>query len=67
MQHGSAAITVCGGSEGEDGGSLCSDLAGFANQIQQTCKNGPGPDALVGGTYTISASKRVEVIDTSSV
>lgn len=59
VSHKSAAIPVCGGVD-QGAGSLCSDLAGFANQIQQTCKS--GNPVRAGGMYTISASKRVEVI-----
>ena len=59
VSHNSAAISVCGGVD-NGAGSLCSDLASFANQIQQTCNS--GNPVRAGGTYTISASKRVEVI-----
>lgn len=58
VSHNSAAISVCGG-EDDDGSALsCVDVANYANQIQQTCQS----NGLAGGTYTVSASKRVEVI-----
>ncbi|MCJ1462816.1 hypothetical protein MMC07_001419 [Pseudocyphellaria aurata] len=64
VKHKGAAISVCG--EVDDGGSAlsCEDVANFANQIQQACLNGPGddPNTRTGGTYTVSPSKRVEVI-----
>ena len=64
-KSGSAAISICGGKDDIS----CADVAGFADQIQQTCLNGdPGnPQTRTGGTYTINPSVRVEVIDTSSV
>ena len=62
-KSGSAAISICGGEDDDSSQTTCADVAGFANQIQQTCLSGN----LVGGTYTISPATRVEVIDTSSV
>lgn len=44
----------------DDSATSCSDIAAFANQIQQTCKS--GDPVRAGGMYTVSASKRVEVI-----
>ncbi|KAM0803717.1 hypothetical protein BDR22DRAFT_839699 [Usnea florida] len=58
VSHNSAAISICGGTDPHDGGAECVVLAGYADQIQQACGN----NGLVGGTYTISASQRVEVI-----
>lgn len=65
VKHGDASISVCGGVDDDKSASLCSDLAGFANQIQQTCMSGASGSAetFAGGTYTISPSKRVEVIN----
>lgn len=36
----------------------CADVAGYANQIQQDCESG----GLAGGTYSVNAGKRVEVM-----
>ncbi|KAL6716085.1 hypothetical protein ACLMJK_005651 [Lecanora helva] len=58
VSHNSAAISICGGTDPEDGGTSCADIAGYANQIQQDCLS----DGRAGGTYTLSASQRVEVI-----
>ena len=68
-KSGSAAISICGGKESGSSATSCADVANFANQIQQTCMNGDpsNPKTRVGGTYTISPSERVEVINTSSV
>lgn len=64
MKHNGAAIAICGEVDDDDSAWSCNDITGFANQIQQTCMNGPpdDPDSRAGGTYTISASQRVEVI-----
>ena len=61
---GTASIAICGG---VDDGSIaisCSDVANYADEIQQIYLNGApnDPNTRTGGTYTISASKRVEVI-----
>ena len=53
-----AAISICGGQEAE----TCTDVAGWASLIQQTCLMGD----LVGGTYQINAGTRVEVINADS-
>lgn len=69
VTQGEAAISVCGGTDDDSSALSCADVANFANQIQQTCLNGPPGDAntRTGGTFTVSPSKRVEVINTSSV
>ncbi|KAL9070133.1 MAG: hypothetical protein Q9161_005085 [Pseudevernia consocians] len=68
-KSGDAAVSICGIKDTDSSAISCSDVAGYANQIQQTCLNGdPGnPKTLTGGTYTVSPSKRVEVINTKSV
>ena len=60
VSHNSAAISVCGGVDDDSSVTSCSDIAAFANQIQQTCNS--GNPVRAGGMYTVSASKRVEVI-----
>ena len=60
VSHNSAAISVCGGVDDDTSVTSCSDIAAFANQIQQTCNS--GNPVRAGGMFTISASKRVEVI-----
>ena len=62
VSHNSAAIAVCGAKDDQASVTSCSDLAGFADLIQQTCKS--GEPIRAGGTYQISASKKVEVIAT---
>ncbi len=65
VSHNSAAIAVCGGVDDDSSATSCEDIARFANEIQQTCKS-KGGEVRAGGTYTISASKRVEVINSGS-
>ena len=60
VSHNSAAISVCGGKDDDSSTTSCSDIAAFANQIQQTCNS--GNPIRAGGMFTVSASKRVEVI-----
>jgi hypothetical protein len=55
----SAAIAICGST---NTGTTCTDVLNYANQIQQTCQQGPGGDFLAGGTYNIDRGLRVEVI-----
>lgn len=57
----SAAISICGGTDDEGTGHKCSEVADYANQIQQICKVANLDKA--GGTYTINVSQRVEVIN----
>ena len=59
VKHNSAAISICGGKDDEGKGTLCSDVANFANDIQQECLN----NGRSGGQYVISPSLRVEVIN----
>ena len=60
VSHNSAAISVCGGVDDDSSATSCADIAAFANQIQQTCNS--GNPVRAGGMYTVSPSKRVEVI-----
>ena len=60
VSHNSAAISICGRVDDDSSATSCSDIATFANQIQQTCNN--GNPVRAGGMFTVSASKRVEVI-----
>lgn len=60
VNHGSAAISVCGEVDKDGEGTNCHDVAKYANDIQQECLDtGLG---RAGGQYVISASLRVEVI-----
>lgn len=58
VSHNSAAISVCGGKDSGNSAIHCADVASFAMQIQDVCADA----GRSGGTYSISASKRVEVI-----
>ena len=59
----SPAISVCGGVDNDQSATARSDIAAFANQIQQTYNDGVIESA--GSMYTFSASKRVKVIHSS--
>lgn len=65
VKEKTAAISVCGGEDDKNSALLCKDVADYANQIQQTCLNGPAGDANTrsGGTFTVSQSKRIVVIN----
>lgn len=58
VSHDSAAIIVCGAKDSGNSAIDCVDVASFAMQIQDDCASA----GRSGGTYSISASKRVEVI-----
>ncbi|KAK0515357.1 hypothetical protein JMJ35_002736 [Cladonia borealis] len=64
VSSGTASIAICGGVDDGSSAISCSDVANYADEIQQTCLNGApnDPNTRTGGTYTISASKRVEVV-----
>ncbi|KAL8870674.1 MAG: hypothetical protein Q9198_007577, partial [Flavoplaca austrocitrina] len=55
-RQGSAAISICGGTDPSGGGHDCKELAQKATQIQTSCLS----DGRAGGQYTIDASQRVE-------
>lgn len=62
VSHAGASIAVCGGVDNNESVLFCTDVAGFADQIQQTCLVTDGlANGRTGGTFTVSASKRVIV------
>ncbi|KAI8631825.1 hypothetical protein F5Y19DRAFT_376967 [Xylariaceae sp. FL1651] len=55
----SGAIGVCGEKDDESSTLTCEQVADYATQVQTTClKNGKA-----GGTFTVSASKRIIVFN----
>lgn len=61
VTQGSAAIAVCGGVDDDSSVISCMQVAQYAVDIQDYCKIDDNGVTRVGGTYTVSASKRVIV------
>ncbi|KAL8693811.1 MAG: hypothetical protein Q9224_003685 [Gallowayella concinna] len=59
VKQDSAAISICGEENDEDGGPDCAQVIGWAIQIQNACLS----DDRVGGTYTTGPAQRIEVIN----